>query len=522
MNLQNSNKNQQSNRKETNDQKLINLAIQRNYFYDNLDRTYAQLDNGKMVDIDAKNYSGWIISSFYKKHNNMPNLTQLKMLKLFLNFHAKNNGSLISVHNRIGFENNCIWLDLADKENRAVKISNSGWEVITNPPVYFRRMSHMDALPMPVEGGSLDELFGFFNIPNQEDIAILLPWIVTALIPHIEKPFFWFVGPPGSGKTTIPKMIQALVDPVVQRGGLMLTGKPMEVAQQLDHHYLPLFDNISKISKHISNLFCLGYSKGTASKRANYSDGDDYHFDMSGSAMFTAINMPKIGSDFIERSLGINFNTIRPEDRMPDEKWMRMFLEARPRIFGALLSAVAKTLEIEPQIEINRLYRIADFHTWGAAAAEATGVGIDNFEQSLSRYHEVAVSQASNSLQWGEPMIEAIMAFMSEKPYWAGYASDLVELLVEFYQNENLIPKTSAQLGKRLRRVAEPLSSLGIHIEILSKDSKGRPYRIWNMNLLPETESASKESFESDVYNKILDEIVDNDSVARTIDETGN
>ena len=134
---------------------------------------------------------------------NMPNPTQLKMLKLFLNFHAKKNGSLIAVHNRVGFENNVLWLDLADQQNRAVKITNSGWEIITNPPVYFRRMSHMDSLPIPIEGGTLEELFQFFNIPKQIDVDILLPWIVTALIPHIEKPFFWFVGPPGSGKTTI-------------------------------------------------------------------------------------------------------------------------------------------------------------------------------------------------------------------------------------------------------------------------------------------------------------------------------
>ena len=506
---------------ESNDQKLINLAIQQKYFYDNLERIYAQLDNNKMVDIDSKDYSGWIIASFYEKYSSMPNPTQLKMLKLFLNFHAKNNGSLIAVHNRVSFENNTIWLDLANKENRAVKISKSGWEVITNPSVYFRRMSHMDALPIPVEGGTLEELFGYFNIPDQQDIAILLPWILTALIPHIEKPFFWFVGPPGSGKTTIPKLIKSLVDPVAQRGGIMLTGKAMEVAQQLDHHYLPFFDNISTMSKPVSNLFCLGYSKGTASKRANYTDADDYHFDMSGSAMFTSINMPKIGKDFIERSLGINFNPISPEKRMPDERLMREFLEARPRILGALLSVLAKTLEMKPQIEIDRLYRIADFHEWGAAAAEATGIGLNNFDISLSRFYEVPVSRATNSLQFAEPLVEAIVAFMSDKPFWEGYAKDLVVLLRDFYFNENLVLKTASQLGRRLRKVIEPLSHLGIIIEISSYNTRrGTPYRIWNKNLSPEQDNTLQEDCAGVDYGKIVNEIMDDSSGFSAVSES--
>ena len=128
-----------------------------------------------------------------------------------------------------------------------------------------------------------------------------------------------------------------------------------------------------------------------------------------------------------------------------------------------------------PRLNSTALYRIADFHEWGAAAAEATGIGKDNFEKSLARMYNgmSSFSGKSNSLQWADPLIEALATFMSDKPFWEGYASDLVELLVGLISELKPCSKDPAQLGKRMRQVIEPLSPMGIHIEILSKDSKG-------------------------------------------------
>ena len=61
------------------------------------------------------------------------------------------------IHIRVASHNGAVYIDLADKDWRAIEIDEDGWQIIDEPPVYFRRSSGMKALPEPVAGGSLDD-----------------------------------------------------------------------------------------------------------------------------------------------------------------------------------------------------------------------------------------------------------------------------------------------------------------------------------------------------------------------------
>src|SRR5262245_896987 len=58
------------------------------------------------------------------------------------------------VYVRVGGLDERLYLDLGDENWRAVEIDPTGWRVIGNPPVRFRRSAGMRPLPMPVPGGS--------------------------------------------------------------------------------------------------------------------------------------------------------------------------------------------------------------------------------------------------------------------------------------------------------------------------------------------------------------------------------
>jgi hypothetical protein len=53
------------------------------------------------------------------------------------------------VHIRVGGLDGRLYLDLGDETWRAVEIDATGWRVINNPPVQFRRASGMKPMPIP-------------------------------------------------------------------------------------------------------------------------------------------------------------------------------------------------------------------------------------------------------------------------------------------------------------------------------------------------------------------------------------
>jgi hypothetical protein len=69
---------------------------------------------------------------------------------------------------RVADHDGRIYLDLADEQWRAVEIDSTGWRVIGDPPVRFRRRGSMRPLPVPVRGGSLDTLRKYLNVKKPD------------------------------------------------------------------------------------------------------------------------------------------------------------------------------------------------------------------------------------------------------------------------------------------------------------------------------------------------------------------
>src|SRR5258707_11083147 len=86
-----------------------------------------------------------------------------------------------AVYLRVAEHDGRIYLDLADDCWRAVEIGPDGWQVITCPPIRFRRAPGMLPLPMPVRGGSIEALTSFFNLPNRRDFVLVVAWLLAAL-----------------------------------------------------------------------------------------------------------------------------------------------------------------------------------------------------------------------------------------------------------------------------------------------------------------------------------------------------
>src|SRR5262249_44115501 len=148
------------------------------------------------------------------------------------------------------------------------------WQVVDDPPILFRQFNHQLPLPLPLRGGGLEQLLNFLNIGSENDLLLLLVWLVVAPVPEIARPILILHGPQGSAKTTAARILKALIDPSAVQN--LSVGRDIgEIVLHLDHHAVPAFDNLSGLAQWQSDALCRAVTGGGFSKRMLYTDADD-------------------------------------------------------------------------------------------------------------------------------------------------------------------------------------------------------------------------------------------------------
>jgi hypothetical protein len=121
----------------------------------------------------------------------------------------------IPVWVRVAEHSGLIYLDLCNSAWEVIEVSPTGWQVVADPPVRFRRTKGMQPLPRPVNGGSIVLLRKFINVGSDDNWMLCLVWLVAALRPTGPYPILVLQGEQGSAKSTMGKLLRRLVDPVV-------------------------------------------------------------------------------------------------------------------------------------------------------------------------------------------------------------------------------------------------------------------------------------------------------------------
>jgi hypothetical protein len=191
-------------------------------FHDAEERSWARvLEKGhsETYAIDSPGMRKHLEGLYYqetKRNTGQGEALPEELLKKTLNrlrVMALHDGEEKKVSLRVGAENTRIlYIDLCDKQRRVVRISPTGWELVDQPPVFFRRTHYMRPLPIPERGGSLDELEPFLNVIPE---LLILPkgWLLSSLCPVGPYPPIALIGPPGSAKSTFTKILRDLTDP---------------------------------------------------------------------------------------------------------------------------------------------------------------------------------------------------------------------------------------------------------------------------------------------------------------------
>jgi hypothetical protein len=368
-----------------------------------------------------------------------------------------------------------IWIDLGDPAWRAVRVTAEGWTVQTKSPLLFRRHEHTAPLPEPQRGGKLDELFSFLNMKEQDDRVSVLAWLLAAPFANVPRPILLLQGVQGAAKTTSARVLRSLLDPSLTEV-LSPPRNEDQLVHQLGKHAVAAYDNLSTIHDWMADAFCRAVTGGASEKRAHYTDGDSVLVSYRRCLILTGINTPSDAPDLLSRALRVELEAVRPEQRREEGEFWAAFNEARPRLFGALLDALAATLRQLPETRLVQLQRMADFTRIGAAAAEALGYGQDAF---LTAYEQSAGKQSAEVLDT-DPVAIALRDFMNRRKWveWEGKTGDLFKELLPEDRNSGF-PKTAAVLGRRLNILRPILGQAGgADVEPVKLLEHGRGWRV--------------------------------------------
>jgi len=195
---------------------LIELAQSAELFHTPDGTAFADLDvNGhrETWPIRTKGFRRWLTRRFFEETQGAPNSealqSALNVIEARAHFHAPKR----VVHIRVGGLDGRLYLDLCDETWRAIEIDATGWRVIAEPPVRFRRAKGMLPLPAPVTGGKVAALRPFLNLRGDADFILTVAWLLAGFRDRGPYPILALTGEHGSAKTTFARILRALIDP---------------------------------------------------------------------------------------------------------------------------------------------------------------------------------------------------------------------------------------------------------------------------------------------------------------------
>jgi hypothetical protein len=395
---------------------------------------------------------------------------------------ARFEGAAQLVHLRIAELEERLYLDLANERWEVVEITRTGWRVMADPPVKFRRTSSMHALPHPLLGGSIAELRALVNIGSEDDWRLLVSFLVSTFHPRGPYPVLVLHGPQGAAKSTVMRMVRALVDPnhaPIRK----LPRSERDLFISANQGWVLAFDNLSALSSEASDAFCRLTTGGAYVTRKLYTDADEAIFQATRPVILNGIEEVVIREDLVDRSLLLHLPTLSPAQRREEEQVWCAFEDARPRILGALLNAVSQALRDLETVTLTERPRMADFARWSCAAAPALGWTADQFLEAYSHN----IQSASDLVLEASPIAQAVLKLMEHQHFWEGTATQLLAVLTPFLEGISAYerPRSAQTLSNTLRRLAPNLLKAGVEIIFGQRKNGGHRDRLISLHMQP-------------------------------------
>ncbi len=394
------------------------------------------------------------------------------------------------LHVRFFYDKNKVAIDLCDPEWNQIEITSEGYEVKPQTEPRFKRVAETLPLPKPeYSEKAIDEFLKVLTISEDSHKLFIKCWIIVACIEGIPRPIFLFNGAPGAAKSSLATAIRDCVDPnLLDR--LMPNFDDLKTLKiVLAHCGIVALDQQAGLQAKAVNLLCGVATGAVLADRTLYFNDELTVEKIKKPVIMTSIAPSSIQPDYLDRSLIINRERIKPEQSKTEEDVNESLKELRPKVLGWICDTLSKTIKIKQSgLTLTRPTRMHDFALWAEAAARAMGYEENVF---LDTYRE-NIRNISQSIALDKPLVFLIEDFLSEniaprdekpKPRsaWTGKGTPLLNEIrrlafIGGYDKHD-IPKSANALSRELTQLSPSLLNHGITVK--SKDTnKGTEWNI--------------------------------------------
>ena len=241
--------------------------------------TIAVRGHDETWPVRSTHFRQWLARRFYESENSAPNAQALQDVLAVISAKAQFDGDELPVFLRVAESEGNIYLDLGDSAWQAAEVTPLGWNIVSQPPVRFRRSNGMMALPTPKGGGSSSNLRRFVNVLD-DDWVLFVSWLVAAFRPKGPYPILGLHGEQGSAKTTAGRVAGQLIDPFKAP----MRTKPRDERDLMitaSNSHIVTLDNLSYLDPWLSDALCRLATGGGLATRELYKDEEEIIISLS-------------------------------------------------------------------------------------------------------------------------------------------------------------------------------------------------------------------------------------------------
>lgn len=458
--------------------KLVDLAERAPLFHDPDGNAYATVSvagHGETWRLRSSGFRSWLARQYWEHERAIPRAGALQDALTTLEGMARFDGPEEVVHLRHARLGDVLYVDLGDPAWRAIEVDETGWRIVNDPPVRFRRTRGMLALPeprtTPAEG--IEWLRCSLNI-DEDDAWYLIAAFLVGCYSGGPYPVLVLNGEQGSAKSTTSRVLRSLIDPA-KTPDRAAPRDERDLIIAANNGHLIAFDNLSALRDWQSDALARLSTGAGFGTRELYTDSEESLFWAAKPIIINGITDVAVRSDLLDRALLVTLPRIPDERRKTERDYWARFRSAAPGILAAVLDGVSGALARHRAVDLDRLPRMADFATWVTAAEPALGWPDRAFVRAYTRNRRSAHSLALDAAS----IVPPLMALVETSREWTGSAARLFDELAGLAGERVLRredwPSSPRALSGQLRRLAPDLRSIGIDVEFGRRSGRMRP-----------------------------------------------